>query len=363
MARKLTFDRWLFSVPIGLTLFGLLMVYSASSVLSLETYGNPYHYLARQALAATAGLLIMGTAMFVPYTVLRQRWVSGPLLFASVLLLGAVLALPANQGVHRWLPLSHFHLQPSEVAKLAILIFLAGFLERRGARVGDFTRTLLPCLVAVGQVAVLIALEPDLGTCVMVLLTSFLVLYMGGIPYRQLAAVAAVCLLAVGALVMSAEYRVQRMTAFLHPEMDPQGAGFQARQSLLGFSSGGFSGRSLGEGQQKHFFLPEPHTDFIFSVVAEETGMMGAVGVLAAFAVILWRGLRAAARAPDRFGALLGTGLTLVLCLGALINMGVAMALLPTKGLPLPFISYGGSSLVCSLAAAGILLNLSQHST
>jgi cell division protein FtsW len=156
---------------------------------------------------------------------------------------------------------------------------------------------------------------------------------------------------------------MERITAFLHPEQDPQGAGFQANQSLLAVSSGGLSGRSLGEGQQKHFFLPEPHTDFIYAVIAEETGFLGSIAVLFAFSVILWRGLRASVRAPDRFGALLGAGLALALGLSALINIGVVLALLPTKGLPLPLVSYGGSSLVCSLASVGILLNLSQHSS
>jgi cell division protein FtsW len=211
-------------------------------------------------------------------------------------------------------------------------------------------------------VALLVALEPDLGTCALLLLTSLLVLFMGGVPYRQIAAVGAVCLLAVGALALSADYRMARLVSFLDPEADPQGAGFQTRQSLLAISSGGLTGRSLGEGQQKHFFLPEPHTDFIFSVIAEEAGLVGTLMVLAGFAAILWRGLRAAARAPDRLGSLLAAGLTLTLGVGALVNIAVALALLPTKGLPLPFLSYGGSCLVMSLAATGILLNVSQHS-
>jgi cell division protein FtsW len=363
VARKLAFDRWLFSIPLGLTLFGLLMVYSASSVLSIEQFGNPYHYLLRQSLAAGIGIAVMVLAMFVPYATYQKRWLSGSLMAASVALLVAVLLLPPVQGVHRWIRVGSFNLQPSEGAKLAAILFLAGFLERHRGRLSQFTRTLLPALAGVGQLAVLIVLEPDLGTSVILGATTIGMLFMGGIPYRQLAALGIVCVLAAGCLVVTADYRMQRLVSFMNPDEDPQGAGFQAIQSLLAISSGGVSGRSLGEGQQKHFFLPEPHTDFIFSVIAEETGLFGAAAVVLAFAVLIWRGLRAGARAPDRFGALLATGLTLALGLEALVNIGVALALLPTKGLPLPFISYGGSSLVCSLAAVGILLNVSQHSS
>jgi cell division protein FtsW len=362
VARKLAFDPYLYGIPIALTLFGLLMVYSASSVISLSQHGHPYHYLLRQAIAAVIGFAAMSALMFVPYSIYRHRWVSGILLGVTVALLAAVLLLPPVQGVRRWLPLGPLNAQPSEIAKVTVIIFLAAFLDRQRLRLTSFRRTLLPCLAVVGQVALLVALEPDLGTCALLLLTSLLVLFMGGVPYRQIAAVGAVCLLAVGALALSADYRMARLVSFLDPEADPQGAGFQTRQSLLAISSGGLTGRSLGEGQQKHFFLPEPHTDFIFSVIAEEAGLVGTLMVLAGFAAILWRGLRAAARAPDRLGSLLAAGLTLTLGVGALVNIAVALALLPTKGLPLPFLSYGGSCLVMSLAATGILLNVSQHS-
>lgn len=363
MARRLAFDRWLFSVPLALTLFGVLMVYSASSVLSREEHGNPYHYLVRQAIAAGIGILVLFVTMFLPYGVYRSRWVSGALMLAVSALLVLVLVRPPTQGVHRWIDIGYFNLQPSEVAKLAVVICLAGLLDRDRARLRDSKRCLLPCLALITQVAVLVALEPDLGTCAILVMTALLMLFIGGLPLRQLALVGVVSLLGLALLVSSADYRMQRVTSFLYPDLDPQGAGFQARQSLLAISSGGLSGRSLGEGQQKHFFLPHPHTDFIYAVIAEETGLLGSLAVLLGFSVILWRGLRAAARAPDRFGALLGAGLALCLGLGALVNIGVVLALLPTKGLPLPFISYGGSSLVTSLASVGILLNLSQHSS
>lgn len=347
----------------ALTLFGLLMVYSSSSAISRQEYGNPYHYLLRQGIAAGIGLAILLASMFFPYRAYRSRWISGSLLLMTSALLVLVLMRPPTQGVHRWLDLGYFNLQPSELAKVAVVISLAGCLDRPRVKIRAWTSTLLPCLVLIGQLALLIMLQPDLGTCAILVLTSILVLYMGGIPLRQLAIVGALAVVALGVLVISAEYRVERISTFFNPELDPQGSGFQARQSLLAVSSGGVSGRSLGEGQQKHFFLPEPHTDFIYAVIAEETGLLGSAAVLFAFAVILWRGLRASARAPDRFGATLGAGLTLGLGLSALINIGVVLALLPTKGLPLPFVSYGGSSLVCSLASIGILLNLSQHSS
>jgi cell division protein FtsW len=353
----------LFSATLALTLFGLLMVYSSSSAISREEYSNPYHYLLRQAIAAGIGLAIMLIAMFFPYRAYRSRWLSGLLLLTSSALLVLVLLRPPIQGVHRWLDLGYLNLQPSELAKVAVIISLAGWLDRPRAQIRNWTRTLLPCLVLVGQSALLIMLEPDLGTCVILVLTSIVVLYMGGIPLRQLTVVGVLALAVLAGLVFSAEYRMERITAFLHPEQDLQGSGYHANQSLLAVSSGGLSGRSLGEGQQKHFFLPEPHTDFIYAVIAEETGFLGSIAVLFAFSVILWRGLRASVRAPDRFGALLGAGLALALGSSALINIGVVLALLPTKGLPLPLVSYGGSSLVCSLASVGILLNLSQHSS
>ncbi|MEE9229589.1 MAG: putative lipid II flippase FtsW [Acidobacteriota bacterium] len=363
MARRLAFDRWLFIVPLALTLFGLLMVYSSSSAISRQDYQNPYHFLLRQSLAASIGLVIMFLTMFFPYRAYRSRWFSGALVVGSTGLLLLVLLRPPIQGVQRWLDLGFFNLQPSEMAKIVVVIALAGWLDRPRVVIRNWKSTLLPCLVLIGQASLLIMLEPDLGTCAILVLTSLLVLYMGGIPLRQIAVVCLVAALALTVFIFSADYRMQRVTTFLNPDLDPQGAGYQVNQALLAIARGGLSGRSLGEGQQKLFFLPEPHTDFIYAVIAEETGFLGCVAVLFGFVVILWRGLRASARAPDRFGAVLGTGLTLGLGLSALINMGVVLALLPTKGLPLPFVSYGGSSLVCSLASIGILLNLSQHSS
>ncbi len=363
MARRLVFDRWLFSVPLALTLFGLLMVYSASSAISRQDYQNPYHFLLRQSIAAGIGLVIMFLTMFFPYRAYRSRWFSGALVLGITGLLVLVLLRPPIQDVHRWLDLGFFNLQPSEMAKIVLVIALASWLDRPRVEIRNWKSTLLPCLILIGQTSLLVMLEPDLGTCAILMLTSLLVLYMGGIPLRQMAVVGLVATAALTVFMFSADYRVQRVVTFFNPDADLQGSGFQSNQSLLAVSSGGLSGRNLGEGQQKQFFLPEPHTDFIYAVVAEETGFIGSVAVLFGFAVILWRGLRASARAPDRFGAVLGTGLTLGLGVSALINMGVVLALLPTKGLPLPFVSYGGSSLVCSLASIGILLNMSQHSS
>jgi len=361
MSRKLAFDKILFSLPVVLSLFGIVMVYSASAVLSMERYHSPYHFLAKQITALVLGFGLMLAAMHFDYRRYRHRWLILGSLLAVVALLVLALLTP-SEPVRRWISLGAFSFQPSELAKPVLVLFLAAFLDARAAEINDWRRTLVPCALVVGGVAFLIYLQPDLGTAAAVGLSGGILLYLAGLRSRYLAAGAALGLVAFIVMIFQANYRVQRLVAFLHPSDDPLGAGFQIRQSILSFGSGGIQGTNLGEGRQKLFFLPEPHTDFIYSVIGEELGLIGTSLVLLAFVLLLWRGIRAALRAPDRFGYLLGMGLTLFLAVQAALNMGMVLGLLPTKGLPLPFVSYGGSSLMVGLLSVGVILNISQHS-
>jgi cell division protein FtsW len=363
MARKLAVDRTLFLAGVGLTLFGLVMIYSASSVIALERYGSAHHFLLRQLAAAAVGLAGMSVAMRVDY----RKWLSSPIAYAAVaastLLLSVVLLLPPINGVQRWIRLGPIQIQPSEIAKLAIIVFLAYRLGRGENRVNDTAGMLLPIALVVGHLAFLVYLGPDLGTAGLYIGLALVLLFLAGLRWRYLVVVGGACAGALGLLILQAPYRVKRILAFLDPGEDPLGAGFQVRQSLVAIATGGVHGTSLGESRQKMFFLPEPHTDFIFSVIGEELGLIGAAAVIVVFGVLFWRGMVAAFGAPDRGGYYLGLGITLCLVLQAMLNIGVALGLCPTKGVPLPFLSYGGSSLVVSLVSLGVLLNISQHSS
>ncbi len=363
MPRKLVFDRILFVAIALLCTAGLTMVYSASAVIGAEQYGSPYHFLIRQAMAMALGLAVMAVLMRVNYRALA----SGPVVYlvfglTALMLVGALLS-PAVNGTHRWLRLGPLSLQPSEIAKLALVVLLAWRLQRDPEEVNSVQKTLAPSLVLAGFLIFLVALQPDLGTAVSLAVLTGALLFAAGVRARFLAGLATAGLVAMLLLVPLRGYQLQRLTAFLDPDADPLGAGYQVRQSTISVGAGGAAGRGLGEGQQKLFFLPYPYTDFIYSVIGEELGLAGAGSVAALFLVVLWRGLRVAARAPDLFGSYLACGLTVLLVAQAMINMGVALGMLPAKGLPLPFVSYGGSSLVAGLAAAGLLLNVSQYSS
>jgi len=236
-------------------------------------------------------------------------------------------------------------------------------MARKEAQVNDVVGTIIPCAVVVGQIALLVYLQPDLGTAAIYVLVSIVILFLAGLRWRYLVVSGGGCLLALGLMILQAPYRVRRILTFMNPDDDPLGAGFQVRQSILAVASGGLHGQGVGESRQKLFFLPEPHTDFIFSVISEEMGLIGAAAVIAAFGVLFWRGVMAAIGAPDRGGYYLGMGITTWLVAQAMMNMAVTLGLMPTKGIPLPFLSYGGSSLVVSLCALGVLLNISQHSS
>jgi cell division protein FtsW len=361
MARKLYPDKWLFAATVGLALFGLVMVYSASAVVAQQENSNQFHYVTKQAIWTGIGFAVMFAAMRLDYMWLRNRRFACGLIVLTVLMLLAVFFFPSVNGAHRWIKLSKFSIQPSEISKLTLAIFLAYFLEKNAGEERSLKRTFVPCAVVTGLLAVLVVAEPDLGTALMLVVIFVVVIYTAGARLVHLGLAAAPALIALAGLLIFVPFRVRRLTAFLDPWADPQGSGYQVVQSLLAVGSGGPHGLGFAQGKQKLFFLPFAHSDFIFAVIGEELGLAGALGVVFVFGLFLWRGIRTCLRAPDRFGMLLSLALVTGIVAQALFNISVVLALVPTKGIPLPFISYGGSSLVPTLAAAGILLNISQY--
>lgn len=362
-SRWLAVDKLMFLAAVGLLALGLVMVYSASFPVAQRNWGSGWHFVGRQAVAALLGLLVLVAALMIDYrNYARPAFVAVSVL-ATLGLLVLVLLTPTVSGVHRWITVGGFNVQPSEIAKLAMILFLASYLSRKDERINDVWFGLSPALTVVGAMALLIAIEPDLGTACTLVGIAMLMLWVAGLSWKFVGQVAAVGLAAAAFQVLRTGYQSRRIIAFLDPWADPRGSGYQTIQSLIAVGSGGWTGVGLAEsGQTRNFFLPFPYTDFIYAVVAEELGFVGAGLVVLGFVVILWRGMRAALRAPDRFGFYLGVGLTAFLVLQAMINMSIVVNLLPTTGIPLPLISYGGSSLVICCAAIGILLNLSQHS-
>ncbi|HEV3468160.1 MAG TPA: putative lipid II flippase FtsW [Pyrinomonadaceae bacterium] len=362
MARKLQADEWLFASVVALALFGVIMVYSASAVVASAENQSQYHYVARQGAWTLVGLAALLAGMRLDYRVLKGAGVAYGLLALTVVLLVAVFAFPPINGARRWIRLAgFFSMQPSELAKPALAVFLARFLERRAGDEANFWRTFLPSVLVTGLLAGLVVAEPDLGTAMMLVVVCVTMLFTAGARLRHMALAAAPAFVALAGLLAFVPWRLKRLVTFLDPWADPQGAGYQVVQSLLAVGSGGVHGLGFTEGRQKMFFLPFAHSDFIFAVVGEELGLLGGLGVVALFALFLWRGMRAALRAPDRFGMLLGVGVVTGVVAQALFNMSVVLSLVPTKGIPLPFISYGGSSLVPTLFAVGVLLNISQQ--
>jgi cell division protein FtsW len=363
MARKLAPDKWLFAATIALALFGVVMVYSASAVIAQQENGNQFYYVIKQGAWVAIGFIVMLLAMQFNYQQLKSRRVVYGLLFLCAFGLLGVFAFGATNGAHRWLKFRVFSMQPSEISKLALIIFLAYFLEKRAGEEGDFWRTFVPCGIVTGFLAGLIVIEPDFGTSLMLALIFVVVIYTSGARLMHLAMAAAPALIVAAGLLIFVPWRLQRLITFLDPWADQQGAGFQVVQSLIAIGSGGIDGLGFAQGKQKMLFLPFAHSDFIFAVVGEELGLVGALAIVAVFALFLWRGIRTALLAPDRFGMLLSLGIVTSIVAQALFNISVVLSLVPTKGIPLPFISYGGSSLVPTLAAVGILLNVSQHAS
>lgn len=364
MPRKLTPDAWLFAGALVLVSIGVVMVYSASAILAADRFGDPYYFLKRQLFWALLGVLGLRATLVLPYK--RLERLALPLLAAAGALLVLVLIPPFGQainGTRRWLRVGGVSFQPVELAKIAFVIYLAAFLARRGAAPLGFRRDVAPVAAVGGVLAALVLRQPDLGNCFTLLALAFTLLFLAGARPRHLALLAAPALPLLALAVYLAPYRWRRILAFVNPEADPLGSGFQIIQSYLAIGAGGILGRGLGGSKQKLFYLPEPHTDFVFAVIGEELGLIGGVAIVLLFVVLVWRGLRTGLRAPDLFGAYLALGLTTMLATEAFVNLGVVTGSLPTKGLPLPFISFGGSALFMTLLATGILLNISQHGT
>lgn len=363
MARRLESDRILFGAVVALVLLGALMVFSASAVMAAERYGSSYYFFLRQLAWAGLGLTLMFAIMNVDYHRLATPQVIFSAVGLELLLLVLVLFRAPSHNAHRWFSVGPVSFQPSEFSKVAVVVFLAYFLDQRREDVNGWKHTLLPVGLVVGATVALVVKEPDFGTALAVGLVAAAMMFAAGTRLAYFAGGAMAALPVVYLLVFHVGYRYKRVLAFLHPYADPLGTGFQIIQSTLAVGTGGIDGVGLMEGRQKLFYLPEPHTDFIFAVIGEELGLLGCLAVLGLFAVILWRGLRAAGSSSDEFGKLLAIGIAVLVVGQALVNISVVLGLLPTKGIPLPLVSYGGSSLVMNLVALGILLNISQHAT
>jgi cell division protein FtsW len=361
MARKLKSDRILFLTTILLVAVSIVMVYSASAVMADDKLGQPYFYLIKQLLWATLGVALLRLVMRVDYRVYREPVFIWSCLAVVTIALVAVLFGPAVNNARRWFAIGGLGIQPSELAKLVAIIFIAALLERRMHRINEIRYALLPISIVVGILVGLILLEPDFGTAMSLALIAAVMVFAAGLNYAYIAGAVLATLPVVAVLVMGSAYRRKRLMTFVHPWDDPLGDGFQIIQSLIAVGTGGITGRGVMNGVQKLFYLPEAHTDFIYAVISEELGLLGATCVLACFCVITWRGLRIALRAPDAFGAYIALGLTTMVAVQAFVNMSVVLGLLPTKGIPLPFVSAGGSSLLINLIGMGVLLNVSQH--
>lgn len=362
MARKLSSDKVLFVALVALSLFGCVMIYSASAVSAAQTLGNPYKYLIKQIVALAAGGLAAFAVYRADYRLFSRRWVGYGVYGLSLLLCVAALFRPPINSARRWLTLGPVMLQPSEILKIGLVLVLARLVTSRASGPAAQPERALPAALLLTCLAAgVVLLEPDLGTAASYVMLCGVVLWLSGVRARLFLIGVAAAIPLVAALAFSASYRRARLLSFLKPDADPLGAGFQAIQSLIAVGAGGVSGSGLGGSRQKLFFLPYPHTDFIFAIVGEELGFLGALGLIACFAVVGWRGLRAARRAPEPFAAFLAAGATAMLVVQAAINVSVVLGLLPTKGIPLPFVSYGGSSLVASWIAGGLILNISQH--
>jgi cell division protein FtsW len=364
MARKLKSDKLLFTATLALVCASLVMVYSSSAVIGLAQYHQrPSYFLWKQATFALIGLALMPLLMKVDYRHYRQPLVIWTALALVGVALVAVLFGPRINGARRWFGVAGIGVQPSEFAKIAVIFFVAAILERRMDRIDDLRYSLVPVAIVLGSVVGLVLLQPDLGTALSIIVIVSTMIFAAGISYRYLFGLLLVSVPAAYIVLMSADYRRRRMMVFLNPWDDPLNDGFQIIQSLIAVGTGGVFGRGLMAGVQKLFYLPYPHTDFIYAVIGEELGLLGATVVLTCFCVIAWRGMRTAMRAPDRFGAFLALGLTAMIVVQAFFNISVVLGLLPTKGIPLPFVSFGGSSLLMSMAGMGILLNVSQHAS
>jgi cell division protein FtsW len=354
-------DLWLVAAVLALTGFGIVMVFSAGAVFAAKTYGDWTYFLKREAVYAGIGLVAFFVGSRLDYSVYRR--ITYPLLFLSMALLAAVLKLgPSINGAVRWFRMGPLSFQPSELAKFALALYLAVLLARKAEKVRDFSMGFLPPLLMTGVFLGLLLKQPDLGTAVIIGVTALGVMFVAGTRTSYiLISVLIAALIGWKVFITGESWRMKRLLAFLYPWQYRRNTGYQLYESLISVGSGGVWGQGLGQGHQKLFFLPEAHTDFILAVVGEELGLVGVLAVLACFSLLVWRGLRASMRARDAYGCYLAFGISCLFGLQTIVNMCVVLGLLPTKGLPLPFVSYGGTALVMSLFMAGVLANISAR--
>jgi cell division protein FtsW len=361
MAKRVGVDKWIFFTTLLLVLVGLAMVFSASAVVSQARYNTPYMDVARQAGWALAGILAMVVLMNVDYGHYNSPRFIFPALSLSTILLVLVFFFHTSHNTHRWIVFGgHFTFQPSEIAKPVLILFLAWFLSTRLDQMRDWKNTLLRAAIMPVVFILLIVKQPDLGTALVLAGVTALMLILAGMEWKYLVLAVAAALPPLAALLFWVPWRRQRMLAFLNPASDPQGAGFHINQSLIAVGAGGFTGRGFMEGMQKLFYLPEASTDFIMANIAEELGFIGSMAIVLLFVLLAYRGLRVAFKVQDPFARLTAFGLTVAILLQAFFNISVVLALVPTKGIPLPLISSGGTSVFFTLAGIGILLNISR---
>jgi cell division protein FtsW len=361
MAKRVGVDKWLFGVVLLLVLFGLVMVFSASAVMAQSSLGSPYPYVMRQALWAVLGLLAMVGLMQVDYRRYNNPKVVFPAVTVTMLTLVGVFAMSGMNGAHRWIRVAGTTLQPSELAKPVLVLFLAYFLQTRIHQMDDWKGTILRAVAVPLLFTALILKEPDLGTGMVCMAVTALMLYLAGARTKYFALGAAAAAPVLYFMLFHVAFRRARMLAFVNPEADPRGSGFHILQSLIAVGTGGIHGLGLMEGRQKLFYLPEVQTDFIFANVCEELGLIGALLVVGLFVALGYRGLRAAFLSTDPFARFLAFGITTAILIQAYFNMSVVLALVPTKGIPLPFISSGGTSIFITLASMGVLLNITRE--
>ena len=367
MVKKLRKDWFLFAIAASLALFGTVMVYSASAMISLqETAKDPegasqFFYFYKQFGFTVLGLVVMYATSKIDYHLYQNKTVVYGILAFTAMLLLAVYGFPSINGARRWIRFAGVSFQPSEIAKIALPIFFAYFLTEKEDSVGQLKETVLPCALVLGFFGALIMFEPDLGTTMVLSVIFVTVYFAAGAKWLHIVlTIGSLLIVGVSALILS-PWRMKRLLAFLNPWENSSDGSYQVVQGLYAIGSGGIFGEGFAKGQQKLFYLPYPYSDFIFAVVGEEFGLIGTLAVTIAFGLLLWRGTRAALLAPDRFGMLLGIGIITGIIVQALFNISVVTSILPAKGIPLPFISYGGSSIVVTLFAVGILLNISQY--
>ena len=362
MFKGLSFDKLIFTITLVLIALGILMIYSSSAIRAQEKFGDSYFFLKRQLVWAFLGILIMIWMMSCDY----RGWqrLAFPLFLLSLLFLTLVLipqlGVKAN-GARRWLSVFGLSFQPAELAKISLVLFLSHLMAKKGSRVQEFTHGLLPLLAAAAVIILPILLQPNLGNVVVLLIVAMMIYFVGGVRISHLLLLGAGSMPLLFLVMMHSSHARSRLLTLIDPSRVPEGARYQIKQSFYALGPGGLLGRGLGDGMQKLFYLPEPHTDFIFAIVGEEIGFLGTSLVVLLFGIILWRGTRIALQAPDPFGRFAAIGITILIVSQAAINVGMVIGLLPTTGLPLPLISFGGSSLVLTLMGIGILLNISHH--